>query len=177
MREPQARSGEGQDRQVDQTERIKACTALVSRSTKEDGRECRECEVMEVCTQYIRGRVEAKVVTMSSIVPSIEKSSRAEIVHMKLQVLLPLDHYYYTCSAFTMESTDLTPMLEDLSDHIDDLEEALKPLLSSTLPDISSRLPLLDKAKLHVFTASAIESLLFCTSRHSVSQCTHPCAY
>jgi len=55
-------------------------------------------------------------------------------------------------------------MLEDLSDHIDDLEEALQPLLSSTLPDISSRLPLLDKAKLHVFTASAIESLLFCSS-------------
>jgi len=105
------------------------------------------------------------VVTMSSIVPSIEKSSRAEIAYIKLQVLRPLNHYY-TSSAFTMESTDLTPMLEDLSDHIDDLEEALKPLLSSTLPDISSRLPLLDKAKLHVFTASAIESLLFCSYPH-----------
>jgi len=47
MREPQARSGEGQDRQVGQTERIKACIALVSRSTKEDSGEYRGCEVVE----------------------------------------------------------------------------------------------------------------------------------
>jgi exosome complex protein LRP1 len=64
-----------------------------------------------------------------------------------------------------MDATDLTPMLNNLSDHIDDLEAALEPLLKSTLPDISSRLPLLDKAKLHVFTASAIESLLYCEWR------------
>jgi exosome complex protein LRP1 len=62
-----------------------------------------------------------------------------------------------------MDTTDLHPMLNNLSEHIDDLEASLEPLLKSTLPDISSRLPLLDKAKLHVFTASAIESLLYCT--------------
>lgn len=60
-----------------------------------------------------------------------------------------------------METTDLTPLLEDLTGHIDDLETALAPLLNSPLSSISSRLPLLDKAKLHILTTYAIESILF----------------
>jgi len=60
-----------------------------------------------------------------------------------------------------METTDLTPLLDDLTSHIDDLESALSPLLSSPLSTISSRLPLLDKAKLHILTTYAIESILF----------------
>jgi len=60
-----------------------------------------------------------------------------------------------------METTDLTPLLEDLTGHIDDLESALSPLINSSLSSISSRLPLLDKAKLHILTTYAIESILF----------------
>lgn len=60
-----------------------------------------------------------------------------------------------------METTDLTPLLEDLTAHIDDLETSLAPLLNSPLSTISSRLPLLDKAKLHILTTYAIESILF----------------
>jgi len=60
-----------------------------------------------------------------------------------------------------METTDLAPLLEDLTAHIDDLETSLAPLLNSPLSTISSRLPLLDKAKLHILTTYAIESILF----------------
>jgi len=60
-----------------------------------------------------------------------------------------------------METTDLTPLLEDLTAHIDDLETSLAPLLNSPLSTTSSRLPLLDKAKLHILTTYAIESILF----------------
>jgi len=51
MREPQARSGEGQDRQVGQTERIKACTTSVSESTRISSRESREDREMVVYVQ------------------------------------------------------------------------------------------------------------------------------
>ncbi|KAF2709694.1 hypothetical protein K504DRAFT_467648 [Pleomassaria siparia CBS 279.74] len=58
-------------------------------------------------------------------------------------------------------TTDLPERIEDLEAHIDDLETALSPLLSTPLHKTSSTLPLLDKAKLHILSAYAIESLLF----------------
>ncbi len=61
-----------------------------------------------------------------------------------------------------METTDLRPLVEDVSESIDALEDAVSPLLASTLSEITSKLPLLDKAKLHVLTTYAIESVLFC---------------
>lgn len=60
-----------------------------------------------------------------------------------------------------METTDLFAQVEDLEANIDELEDALHPLLSTPLHTTASSLPLLDRAKLHVLTAYAIESLLF----------------
>ncbi|OCL02765.1 hypothetical protein AOQ84DRAFT_273104, partial [Glonium stellatum] len=60
-----------------------------------------------------------------------------------------------------MDTVDLHPLLEQAEENIDDLEEALAPLLNTPLSDISSKLPLLDKAKLHVISTYAIESILF----------------
>ena len=61
-----------------------------------------------------------------------------------------------------METTDLSPMLEELKDNVDDLEEVLAPLLNTNLSEITSKLPLLDRAKLHVLVTYGIESILFC---------------
>ena len=61
-----------------------------------------------------------------------------------------------------METTDISPLLEDLEGNIDELEEVLQPLLKSSLNDSTSRLPLLDKAKTYVLVTYAIESILFC---------------
>lgn len=61
-----------------------------------------------------------------------------------------------------MDVTDITAQLDQLDGDIDKLEEALKPLMSN-LNDVASKLPLLDKAKLYVLAAYAIESALFCT--------------
>lgn len=60
-----------------------------------------------------------------------------------------------------MDTVDLHPLLEHLEGNIDDLEEALAPLLNAPLSDVASKLPLLDKAKLHVMSTYAIESILF----------------
>ncbi|KAK4208694.1 Sas10/Utp3/C1D family-domain-containing protein [Rhypophila decipiens] len=63
-----------------------------------------------------------------------------------------------------MDVTDITPQLEQLDIDLDQLEAALQPLLGD-IGDISSRLPLLDKAKLNVLVAYAIESVLFSSLR------------
>ncbi|KAK6429404.1 hypothetical protein LTR95_014448 [Oleoguttula sp. CCFEE 5521] len=55
----------------------------------------------------------------------------------------------------------ISPLLEDLTSSIDDLEAALLPLLTTPTSTLSSKLPLLDKAKLHVLTTYALDSLLF----------------
>lgn len=60
-----------------------------------------------------------------------------------------------------MDVTDITPLLDKLDGDLTGLQTALKPLLSD-LEGISSKLPLLDRAKLQVLVAYAIESLLFC---------------
>ncbi|KAF2467170.1 uncharacterized protein BDR25DRAFT_161421, partial [Lindgomyces ingoldianus] len=59
------------------------------------------------------------------------------------------------------DTLDLPSMVEDLEANIDDLSETLRPLLSTPLSDRASKLPLLDKAKLYVHAAYAIESLIF----------------
>ncbi|KAK4452901.1 Sas10/Utp3/C1D family-domain-containing protein [Podospora aff. communis PSN243] len=63
-----------------------------------------------------------------------------------------------------MDVSDITPQLEKLNGDLDNLEEAIKPLLQN-MGDIASKLPLLDKAKLYVLVAYAIESLLFSSMR------------
>jgi len=57
--------------------------------------------------------------------------------------------------------TDLPTLVEDLEANIDELTSLLAPLLSKSLSRTASTLPLLDKAKLHILAAYAIESLLF----------------
>lgn len=57
--------------------------------------------------------------------------------------------------------TNLPDLTDDLSLEIDDLTTALSPLLSSPLHTLTATLPTLDKAKLHILTAYALESLLF----------------
>ena len=61
-----------------------------------------------------------------------------------------------------MEGVELNPLIRLLDDSVDDLEEALQPLLSTNLIETANKLPLLDKAKLYVLIAYAIESILFC---------------
>ncbi|KAF2757432.1 hypothetical protein EJ05DRAFT_538635 [Pseudovirgaria hyperparasitica] len=74
-----------------------------------------------------------------------------------------------------MDSTDLNPLIENLSANIDELEDALEPLLKTSLRDTSSKLPLLDKAKLHVLTTYAIESVIFSyLNLSSVDAKAHP---
>lgn len=63
--------------------------------------------------------------------------------------------------------TDLPDLVEDLEVNIDELSDALQPLLSTPLHNTASSLPLLDKAKLYVLAAYAIESLLFSTLQAS----------
>ncbi|KAL3436783.1 Sas10/Utp3/C1D family-domain-containing protein [Aspergillus tetrazonus] len=74
-----------------------------------------------------------------------------------------------------MESADLIPLLERLDDDVDDLEEAIAPILQSTVVETSKKLPVLDKAKFHVMTAYALESLIFSYLRlHGVKATEHP---
>lgn len=61
-----------------------------------------------------------------------------------------------------MDTADLLPLLEQLDDNVDDLEDALQPLLGSSLNKMSKNMPILDKAKVHVLTTYALESLIFC---------------
>ncbi|KAK0656470.1 Sas10/Utp3/C1D family-domain-containing protein [Cercophora newfieldiana] len=63
-----------------------------------------------------------------------------------------------------MDVSDITPQLEKLDVDLDKLEEAIKPLLEN-MGDVASKLPLLDKSKLYVLVAYAIESLLFSSMR------------
>lgn len=64
----------------------------------------------------------------------------------------------------------MTPQLEQLDVDLNRLEEVLKPLLGD-FGDLSSKLPLLDKSKLYVLMAYAIESLLFCRFPHILNVC------
>jgi exosome complex protein LRP1 len=57
--------------------------------------------------------------------------------------------------------SDLPDRIEDFEVNIDELEALLSPLLTKPLATTASTLPLLDKAKLHILTTYAIESLLF----------------
>jgi exosome complex protein LRP1 len=63
--------------------------------------------------------------------------------------------------------TDLPDLVEDLEVNIDELTSTLSPLLSTPLSTTATSLPLLDKAKLYVLAAYAIESLLFSTLQAS----------
>ncbi|PGH09523.1 exosome complex protein LRP1 [Blastomyces parvus] len=74
-----------------------------------------------------------------------------------------------------METTDLTPLLEQLEDNIDDLEDVLGPLLSQPLSAATQKMPVLDKAKLHVLITYAIESMIFSYLRlQGVNPKEHP---
>ncbi|KAF2679463.1 hypothetical protein K458DRAFT_374988 [Lentithecium fluviatile CBS 122367] len=63
--------------------------------------------------------------------------------------------------------TNLLELVDDLECNIDELTTALNPLLTNPLHTTASTLPLLDKAKLYVFSAYAIESLLYSTLQAS----------
>jgi exosome complex protein LRP1 len=63
--------------------------------------------------------------------------------------------------------TDLPDLVEDLEVNIDELSTVLAPLLDAQLSTTASSLPLLDKAKLYVLAAYAIESLLYSTLQAS----------
>lgn len=75
---------------------------------------------------------------------------------------IQLRHSLSTSFSHKMEVSDLLPLVEQLDDNVDDLEEAIAPLLNQPLTEISKKLPVLDKAKLHVVTTYALESLIFC---------------
>jgi hypothetical protein len=64
-----------------------------------------------------------------------------------------------------MDTSKVMSLLEQLDDEIDDLEEVISPLVKAPLSVSASKLPLLDKAKLYVLVAYAIESILFCRFR------------
>ena len=70
---------------------------------------------------------------------------------------------------YTMESTEIVSLLEQLDDDTDDLEDSLAPIIRSALTTTSSKLPLLDKARLYVLVTYAIESMLFCMLRGTIS--------
>ncbi len=72
-----------------------------------------------------------------------------------------------------MDVTDLSPLVSKLSGNLDELQEAIKPLLGD-LEDVSSKLPLLDRAKLYVMVAYAIEAALFCTNSLSPNHLRPP---
>ncbi|KAF2220238.1 Sas10/Utp3/C1D family-domain-containing protein [Elsinoe ampelina] len=59
------------------------------------------------------------------------------------------------------DSSHISTLLNNLSSHVDTTSQALQPLLSKPLSSTASKLPLLDKAKLYIHVAYAIESLLF----------------
>ncbi|EGC47850.1 exosome-associated family protein [Histoplasma capsulatum var. duboisii H88] len=74
-----------------------------------------------------------------------------------------------------METTDLTPLIEQLEDNIDDLEDVLEPLLGQPLSATTQKMPVMDKAKLHVLITYAIESLIFSYLRlQGVNAKEHP---
>ncbi|CAI6335780.1 unnamed protein product [Periconia digitata] len=63
--------------------------------------------------------------------------------------------------------SDLPELVEDFTANIDELADALAPLLKTPLRTTQATLPLLDKAKLNVLTASAIEFLIYNTLQAS----------
>ncbi|KAF3390414.1 Nuclear nucleic acid-binding protein C1D [Penicillium rolfsii] len=74
-----------------------------------------------------------------------------------------------------MDTTDLLPLLEQLDDNVDELEDALQPLLGSSLNKMSKNMPIFDKAKIHVLTTYALESLIFSYLRlQGVNALQHP---
>ncbi|BDD63342.1 hypothetical protein MAP00_008243 [Monascus purpureus] len=74
-----------------------------------------------------------------------------------------------------MDAEDLFPLIERLDDNVDDLEEIFKPFLDLPLTATASKLPVLDKAKLHVLTTYALESLIFSYLRlQGVNAKEHP---
>ncbi|GLI77167.1 hypothetical protein PoHVEF18_005452 [Penicillium ochrochloron] len=74
-----------------------------------------------------------------------------------------------------MDTANLLPLLEQLDDDVDDLEDALQPLLGSSLNKMSKNMPIFDKAKIHVLTTYALESLIFSYLRlQGVDALQHP---
>ena len=74
-----------------------------------------------------------------------------------------------------MDNEDVHELVGELTSNIDDLEAALAPLTSKPLATTSSKLPLLDKAKAHVLTTYALESILFNSLRlHGADAKSHP---
>lgn len=73
------------------------------------------------------------------------------------------------------DSSAVGSLLDALTKNVDTVENTLEPLLEHPLTTASSKLPLLDKAKLYVHTAYAIESLLFSHLRLSGADAkSHP---
>ena len=74
-----------------------------------------------------------------------------------------------------MDKQDLEDAVSDLSTTITALESALNPLTRTPLSTTASKLPLLDKAKLHILTTYALESVLFNSLRlNGTDAKTHP---
>lgn len=67
-----------------------------------------------------------------------------------------------TIIRYTMEASDLLPLLDQLDYNVDDLEEVLGPIVNQSLTQTSKKLPVLEKAKLNVLTTYALESLIYC---------------
>ncbi|KAI9708748.1 MAG: hypothetical protein M1820_003703 [Bogoriella megaspora] len=63
--------------------------------------------------------------------------------------------------ATSLDAAGLSTLLDNLDGDIDNIEQALQPLLERALSETTSKLPLLDKAKLYVTVAYAIESIIF----------------
>ena len=61
-----------------------------------------------------------------------------------------------------MDTTELTPLIEQLDDQLDDLEGVLKSLLTQYFSKTFKNLPVMDKAKLYVLITYTLESLIFC---------------
>ncbi|KAI0192798.1 Sas10/Utp3/C1D family-domain-containing protein [Astrocystis sublimbata] len=63
-----------------------------------------------------------------------------------------------------MDPANILPLLGRLDDSVDNLDDALEPLVNNSA-DLATKVPLLDKAKLYLLMAYAIESTLFCSLR------------
>ncbi|RMZ80944.1 hypothetical protein DV738_g2440, partial [Chaetothyriales sp. CBS 135597] len=76
----------------------------------------------------------------------------------------------------SMATTDILPYLDHLEDNLDALEESLNAFLpGQSVAATAKTLPLVDRAKLHVTVAYAIESLIFSYLRlHNLSPHAHP---
>ncbi len=70
-----------------------------------------------------------------------------------------------------MDSSNILNLLEQVDGDIDKLEKAIAPLLNPPLAETAPQLPLLDKAKLYVLVAYAIETILFCVQPPETAPC------